>query len=100
MFELVKSATFDAWFHGLRDVRAKARIAVRLDRMADGNFGDAKPVGHGISELRIDCGPGYRVYFMQRGQVLVVMLAGGDKSTQPTDIRLARRMANEWERES
>ena len=100
MFELVKSATFDAWFHDLRDVRAKARIAARLDRVADGHFGDVKPVGHGISELRIDCGPGYRVYFMQRGSVLVVVLAGGDKRTQPTDIKLARRIATEWERES
>lgn len=100
MLELVKSATFDAWLRGLRDSRARARIAARLDRMADGNFGDVKPVGHGISELRIDHGPGYRVYFMQRGSVIVVVLAGGDKRTQPADIKLARRIASDWERES
>ena len=100
MFELVKSTTFDAWFLELRDVRAKARIAARLDRVADGNLGDVKPVGHGISELRIDYGPGYRVYFMQRGSVLVVILAGGDKRTQHIDIRTAQRIASEWERES
>lgn len=100
MFELVKSATFDTWFRGLRDARAKARIATRLDRVADGNFGDVKPVGHGISELRIDYGPGYRVYFIQRGSVLVVVLAGGDKRTQHSDIQTARRIASDWERES
>ncbi len=100
MLELVKSATFDAWFRGLRDMRARVRIAARLDRVAEGNFGDVKPVGHGISELRIDYGPGYRVYFMQRGSVLVVVLAGGDKRTQPIDIKTARRIADDWEHES
>ena len=100
MFELVRSATFDTWFRGLRDVRARVRIAARLDRVADGNFGDVKPVGHGISELRIDYGPGYRVYFLQRGSVFVVVLAGGDKGTQHTDIQTARRVAADWERES
>ena len=99
MLELVKSATFDAWFRGLRDGQAKARIAARLDRAADGNFGDVKPTGHGISELRIDYGPGYRVYFMQRGAILVVILAGGDKRTQHIDIKTAQRIAAEWERE-
>ena len=98
VLELVKSATFDAWFGSLRDVRAKARIAARLDRVADGNFGDVKPVGGGVSELRIDCGPGYRVYFVQRGAVLVVVLAGGDKRTQRIDIETAQRIAAEWER--
>jgi putative addiction module killer protein len=100
MLELVRSATFDIWLRGLRDARARARIAARLDRVADGNFGDAKPVGHGISELRIDYGPGYRVYFIQRGSVLVVVLAGGDKRTQHADIQTARRIASDWERES
>lgn len=100
MFELVKSATFDTWLRGLRDTRARARIAARLDRVAYGNFGDVKPVGHGISELRIDYGPGYRVYFIQRGSVLVVVLAGGDKRTQHADIQTARRIASDWERES
>jgi putative addiction module killer protein len=100
VFELVKSATFDAWFGSLRDLRARARIAARLDRIADGTFGDVKPVGGGVSELRIDYGPGYRVYFMQRGAVLVVVLAGGDKRSQRTDIITARRVAAEWERGS
>jgi putative addiction module killer protein len=100
MLELVRSATFDTWLRGLRDARARARIAARLDRVADGNFGDVKPVGHGISELRIDYGPGYRVYFIQRGSVLVVVLAGGDKRTQHADIQTARRIASDWERES
>ena len=100
MFELVKSATFDAWFRDLRDVRARARIAARLDRLAEGNFGDTKAVGHDISELRIDYGPGYRVYLMQRGSTLVVILVGGDKRTQPADIRRARRIAAEWEPQS
>lgn len=100
VLELIKSATFDAWFSSLRDLRAKAQIAARLDRVADGNFGDVKPVGGGISELRIAYGAGYRVYFMQRGTVLVVVLAGGDKRSQHLDIKTARRIAAEWERES
>ncbi|WP_428992422.1 type II toxin-antitoxin system RelE/ParE family toxin [Rhodanobacter denitrificans] len=100
VFELVKSATFDAWLGGLRDSRAKARIAARLDRVADGNFGDVKPIGGGISELRIDYGPGYRVYLMQCDLVLVVVLAGGDKRSQRTDIKTAQHIAAEWERGS
>ena len=100
VFELVKSATFDAWLTSLRDVRATARITARLDRVADGNLGDFKPVGGGVSELRIDYGPGYRVYFTQRGAVLVVVLAGGDKRTQRTDIKTAQRVAAEWRHES
>ncbi len=100
MLELVKSATFDAWFRALGDIRARARIAARLDRISDGNFGDVKLVGHGLSELRIDHGPGYRVYFMQRGSVLVVVLAGGNRRTQAADIKLARRIATDWERKS
>jgi putative addiction module killer protein len=80
-------------------LRAKARIVARLDRMAEGNFGDAKPVGRGISELQVDHGPGGRVYFMQRGTVLVVVLAGGDKHTQSADIKRARCIASDWERE-
>ncbi len=100
VFELVKSGAFDTWFGSLRDIRARARIAARLDRIADGNFGDVKPVGGGVSELRIDYGPGYRVYFLQRGSVFVVVLAGGDKRTQHADIKTAQRVAAEWERGS
>ncbi len=100
MFELIKSVTFDVWLNGLRDIRARARIVARLDRLIDGNFGDARPVGGGVSELRIDYGPGYRVYFMRRGSVLVVVLAGGDKRTQHNDIKTAQRIATEWERQS
>ncbi|UJM92079.1 type II toxin-antitoxin system RelE/ParE family toxin [Rhodanobacter denitrificans] len=84
----------------MRDARARARIAARLDRIADGNLGDVKPAGGGVSELRIDYGPGYRVYFMQRGSVLVVVLAGGDKHTRRIDIKTAQRVAAEWERGS
>ncbi|UJJ52876.1 MULTISPECIES: type II toxin-antitoxin system RelE/ParE family toxin [Rhodanobacter] len=84
----------------MRDARARARIAARLDRIADGNLGDVKPAGGGVSELQIDYGPGYRVYFMQRGSVLVVVLAGGDKRTQRIDIKTAQRVAAEWERGS
>ena len=84
----------------MRDARARVRIAARLDRVADGNLGDVKPVGGGVSELRIDYGPGYRVCFMQNGAVLVVVLAGGDKRTQRIDIKTAQRVAAEWERGS
>ena len=98
MFELVKSATFDTWFGSLRDVRARARIAARLDRIADGNFGDVKPVGGGVSELRIDYGPGYRIYYVQSGITLIVLLCGGDKSSQKKDIEKARVLASEWRR--
>ncbi len=96
MVELIKSATFEQWLIGLRDLNAVARIQARLDRMAVGNAGDVKPVGAGISEMRIHHGPGYRVYFMQRGRLVVVLLAGGDKSTQASDIRKAKRIAGEW----
>lgn len=87
MVEIIKSSTFDAWLSGLRDRRAAVRVQVRLDRMAAGHAGDAKPVGGGVSEMRIDHGPGYRVYFMQRGARLVVLLCAGDKSTQAADIQ-------------
>jgi putative addiction module killer protein len=82
---------------GLRDARAKARIAQRLDRLARGNPGDAKPVGSGISELRIDYGPGYRVYYCRLGTVLIVLLCGGDKSTQKKDIKVAKQLAKDLE---
>jgi putative addiction module killer protein len=96
MVELIKSATFDAWLTGLQDAQTRVRILTRLDRLAIGNPGDVKPVGEGISEMRIDFGPGYRVYFMQRGQLVIVLLCGGDKSSQTRDIKLAKRIAAEW----
>jgi putative addiction module killer protein len=96
MLELIKSATFDSWLSSLRDPKAAARIQVRLDRLSMGNFGDVKPVGNGISEMRIDYGPGYRVYLMQRGRLLIVLLCGGDKSTQSKDIQQAKAIAAQW----
>ena len=96
MVELIKSETFDRWLKDLRDIRAAARIQVRLDRMAAGNPGDVKPVGDGVSEMRIDYGPGYRVYFMRRGLLIVVLLCGGDKSTQDKDIAQAKTIAAQW----
>lgn len=86
---------FDAWFSGLRDKLGKARIASRLRRVEQGNLGDVKPVGEGVSELRIDCGPGYRIYLAQRGFEIIVLLAGGDKNTQAKDIKLALELARQ-----
>ena len=86
---------FDAWFAGLTDRQAARRIQARIDRAEDGNFGDCKPVGQGVSEMRVDYGPGYRVYFTQRGVEIVILLAGGDKSTQAKDIKAALRLAKE-----
>lgn len=93
MFEVQQTAEFEAWLDGLKDRRAQATIAVRLARLAQGLVGDVKPVGQGVSELRVPTGPGYRVYFVQRGQVLIVVLCGGDKSTQPKDIEKAKAIA-------
>ncbi|HEY9564258.1 MAG TPA: type II toxin-antitoxin system RelE/ParE family toxin [Nocardioides sp.] len=93
---IARSETFDRWMRNLKDRRGAARIQVRLDRLANGNPGDAKPVGHGISELRMDVGPGYRVYYQQRGDVLIVLLCGGDKSTQTKDIEQAHEIAKDW----
>ena len=95
MFEIIKSETFDSWFKGLRDKRAAARINARLRRVSLGNLGDVAPVGDGISEMRIFYGPGYRIYFVQEGQVLIVLLCGGDKSTQKKDIKRAKELAKE-----
>lgn len=93
MFEIRKTETYALWLDALRDIRARARIQVRIERLAAGNAGDAKPVGESVSELRIDYGPGYRVYFTKRGRNVVILLAGGDKSTQSTDIKTALRLA-------
>lgn len=93
MMEIRKTDLFAKWLNGLRDVQARARILVRISRLADGNPGDAHSVGEGVSELRIDYGPGYRVYYKQRGRETVILLAGGDKSSQPRDIKAALRLA-------
>ena len=93
--EIRKTETFSAWLDDLRDLRARARVQARIERLAAGNAGDAKPVGEGVSELRIDYGPGYRVYFTLQKRELIILLAGGDKSTQPADIKIARRLARE-----
>jgi putative addiction module killer protein len=93
MIEIRKTELFAKWLDNLRDIKAKARVLVRIERLASGNAGDVKPVGEGISEMRIDYGPGYRVYFMQRGSELIILLAGGDKSSQSRDIRAALRLA-------
>ena len=97
MIELEQTETFRKWRTELKDQRARALIASRLDRLAFGHAGDVQPVGHGISELRIHYGPGYRVYFQRRGDVIVILLCGGDKSTQAKDIRTAKLLAAEWE---
>jgi putative addiction module killer protein len=96
MYELIKSDTFDRWLSGLRDRNAKARIEVRIRRLGLGNPGDVKPVGEGVSEMRIDYGPGYRVYFQQRGPILIILLCGGDKKTQGKDTQIAKRIAAQW----
>lgn len=86
---------FDSWFAELKDKHAARRIQVRIDRAEDGNFGDCKPVGSGVSEMRIHYGPGYRLYFVQQGIEIVILLAGGDKSTQAKDILTALKLASE-----
>ena len=96
MFEFKQTETFRKWRLRLKDERARALIASRLDRLAFGHAGDVQPVGQGISELRIDHGPGYRVYFERRGKTIIILLCGGDKSTQDKDIQTAKRLAKEW----
>ena len=93
--EIRQTEVFSKWLRGLRDRLARVRIQARIDRMRAGNVGDVKPVGEGISEMRIHYGPGYRVYFTRRGSRLIVLLAGGDKSSQPDDIRKAIELAKE-----
>jgi len=95
MIEIRQTEVYAEWFKSLRDRQARARIDTRIRRLSLGNPGDVKPVGEGVSELRIDYGPGYRVYFAQRGQTLVILLAGGDKRTQDRDIRIALELARE-----
>jgi len=93
MIEMRKTDIFARWIDGLDDIRARARILVRIERLAAGNPGDAKPVGEGVSELRIDYGPGYRVYSKKQGRKVVILLVGGDKDSQTRDIKTALRLA-------
>ena len=93
MIEIRKTEVYALWLDELRGLNARARIQVRVERLAAGNAGDVKPVGEGVSELQIDYGPGYRVYLTMRGCELVVLLAGGDKRTQAADIKTALRLA-------
>lgn len=99
MKTIKQTDTFRAWERKLKDQRARAAIAARILRVANGLTGDVKPIGHGLSELRIDYGPGYRVYFQQRGNELVILLCGGDKSTQDRDIKQAQQLARLWSEE-
>jgi putative addiction module killer protein len=96
MIDIEQSDTFKSWLANLKDRQAKARILMRLDRIALGNFGDIKPVREGIKEIRIDYGQGYRIYFIRQGQITIVLLAGGDKSTQNADIETAIALAKHW----
>ena len=93
MIEIRKTALFVQWLDDLRDIQARARVLARVERLVAGNPGDVRPVGEGVSELRINYGPGYRVYFRKRGRELIILLAGGDKNTQATDIKAALRLA-------
>jgi putative addiction module killer protein len=96
--ELRKTEVFARWLDDLRDLRARARVQVRIERLAAGNPGDVKAVGKGVSELRIDYGPGYRVYFTRRGRTVILLLAGGVKSTQAADVETAQQLAEgSWE---
>lgn len=96
MIEIKQTATYMTWESKLKDQRAKAAIAARIFRLANGLPGDVSPVGQGLSELRIHYGPGYRIYFQQRGNEIVILLCGGDKSSQTKDIETAKRLANKW----
>ncbi|AEK58196.1 MULTISPECIES: type II toxin-antitoxin system RelE/ParE family toxin [Acidithiobacillus] len=96
MKEIIKSDIFDRWLIALRDRRARARIEVRIRRLSLGNPGDVKPVGEGVLEIRIDYDPGYHVYFMSRGPLVIVLLCAGDKSSQDRDIALAKNIAAQW----
>jgi putative addiction module killer protein len=95
MLEVLRTDVFINWLKDLRDTSAKVRIAKRIDRIIDGNFGDTKSVGDGISELRFTFGPGYRVYYTMKGEVVVILLCGGDKDSQSRDIEKAKKLAQE-----
>ena len=93
MVEIRKTDTYVQWLDGLRDIHARARVLARVERLAAGNPGDVRPVGEGVSEMRIDYGPGYRVYYKKHGREVVILLAGGDKRSQASDIKTALRLA-------
>jgi len=95
MFTIIESETYKAWFGQLRDATAKARINVRIRRAEIGNLGDWKSVGDGVNEMRIDYGPGYRVYFARQGEVVILLLCGGDKRTQTADIKRSKQLLKE-----
>ena len=97
--EIIESSTYKAWFVALRDMRAQVRIVARIRRLQEGNPGDVKPVGEGISEMRIDYGPGYRVYYLQHGRTTVLLATGGDKRTQDADVAEAKKIAAAWKTE-
>ena len=97
MIEIRRLPPFVEFINGLRDERVKAKISARIDRLAIGNAGDVAPIGEGLSELRLHFGPGYRVYFVQRGKVLIILLCGGDKSSQTRDIKWAKQLAQDME---
>ena len=97
MVEIRKTDRFAKWIDGLRDIQARARVQARIERLAGGNPGDVKPVGEGVSEMRINYGPGYRVYYKKRGRLLIILLVGGDKRTQSRDIKTALQLARDLE---
>lgn len=99
MPQILRTDVFDGWLRGLRDLQGRARIDIRIKRLAQGNPGDVRPVGKGVSELRIDVGPGYRVYYATKGEELILLLAGGDKSTQARDIETALALWEDWKAE-
>lgn len=96
MLEVLTTVTFDRWLRRVKDRQGRLRVLERVDRLAHGNAGDARSVGHGVSELRLRYGPGYRVYFLREGDRVVLLLCAGDKSTQESDIRKAHQLAAEW----
>ena len=100
MVEVRQTERFAQWLEDLRDLRARARVQARIERLIGGNPGDARPVGSGVSELRINYGPGYRVYFQQKGSTLIILLAGGDKSTQARDVEEALMLARQIKEET
>lgn len=96
MYEIRESATYTSWFENLTDVKTRMRIDARIRRASLGNFGDHKVVREGVWELRLDFGPGYRIYYMREGPIVVVLLAGGDKDSQDKDVEVAIRVARDW----